>query len=67
MSIKKIQKESNTNKIKKTKAILIRAPESYLKDLKEISHLTGLSVNAVCLELLRIGIKERLRELIDKK
>lgn len=67
MTIKKDQKEGNKNNIKKTKAILIRAPENYLEELKEISHFTGLSVNAVCLELLRIGIKERLRELKDKK
>ncbi len=64
MSIKKI----DTPKIKTKekiiiKSMLIRAPETYFKDLKKIAALTGLSVNAVCLELLRIGIKQRLREL----
>ena len=64
MSSKKI----DTPKIKTKekiiiKSMLIRAPESYFKDLKKIASLTGLSVNAVCLELLRVGIKERLREL----
>lgn len=64
MSIKKL----DTPKIKPKekiiiKSMLIRAPETYFKDLKKIAALTGLSVNAVCLELLRIGIKQRLREL----
>ena len=45
------------------KPIFIRAPKSYWDSLQEIMALTGLSMNAVCLELLRPGIKKKLREL----
>ena len=56
---------NNLNKQKKepTKTLYLRAPESYWKDIKEIMHLTGLSMNAVCLELLRPAIKRKLREI----
>ena len=47
----------------KTKAILIRAPETYHRDIRKIMHLTGLTMNAVCLELLRPAIKQKLKEL----
>lgn len=57
----------NTNKIKSkkeiTKTIYLRAPESYWNDIKEIMNLTGLSMNAICLELLRPAIKRKLREI----
>ena len=55
-SIKKREKEP-------VKAIFIRAPESYLEDIHEIVNLTGLTMNAVCLELLRPAIKRKLKEL----
>lgn len=56
---------SKTNFFKKepVKTLYLRVPESYWKDLKEIMHLTGLSMNAVCLELLRPAIKRKLREI----
>ena len=59
-------KTTNLNyNIKKepTKTLYLRAPESYWKDIKEIMNLTGLSMNAVCLELLRPAIKRKLREI----
>jgi len=45
------------------KTLYLRAPESYWRDIKEIMNLTGLSMNAVCLELLRPAIKRKLREI----
>lgn len=57
---------SNFDKVIKkepVKILYLRAPESYLKDIKEIMALTGLSMNAVCLELLRPAIKRKLREI----
>lgn len=65
MSIKQVEKLKQDKKERKleTKNIFIRAPKSYHDDLNEISRLTGISVNAVCLELLRPAIKERLKEL----
>jgi hypothetical protein len=46
-----------------TKSLLIRVPESFRFDLQEIMNLTGLSLNSVCLELLRPAIKRKLKEL----
>ncbi len=45
------------------KTLYLRAPESFCNDIKEIMVLTGLSMNAVCLELLRPAIKRKLREI----
>lgn len=46
-----------------TVALILRIPESFKNDIKEIMRLTGLSINAVCLELLRPAIKKKLKEL----
>lgn len=66
MTTKNTQEKEKKKNLKKNRAILIRAPESYLEELKKIAQLSGLSVNAVCLELLRVGIRERLKELKAK-
>lgn len=47
----------------KTKSFLIRLPESLWHDLQETKALTGLSINAICLELIRPGVKEKLKEI----
>lgn len=46
-----------------TKAVLLRIPESFKRDIDTIISLTGLSFNSVCLELLRTSIKKKLKEL----
>lgn len=46
-----------------TKTILLRMPESFKNDIHEITTFTGLTFNAVCLELLRPAIKKKLKEL----
>ncbi len=46
-----------------TKSVILRLPESFKYDIHEITSLTGLSFNAVCLELLRPAIKKKLKEL----
>lgn len=51
------------HKKESTKSILFRMPESFKNDINEISSLTGLSFNSVCLELLRPAIKKKLKEL----
>lgn len=48
------------------KILFLRAPENYWNDIQEIMNLTGLSMNAVCLELLRPAIRKKLRELKDE-
>lgn len=45
------------------KAFLLRFPMSMAQDIIEISALTGISRNAVCLELLRSAVREKLKEL----
>ncbi len=45
------------------KPFLLRIPLTLFDDLREIGALTGISVNAICLELLRPSIKRKLREL----
>jgi len=45
------------------KSIYLRAPQSYWNDIQEIMALTGLSMNAICLELLRPALKKKLKEL----
>lgn len=58
-------KSSNERVLKKeeVKAILLRFPLSMAQDIMEISALTGISRNAVCIELLRSAVREKLKEL----
>ena len=49
--------------LEKTKPLYLRAPESLWEDIHDIMALTGLSMNAICLELLRPAIKRKLKEL----
>lgn len=46
-----------------SKVLFIRAPESFWNDLQEIVESTGLTQNAVCLDLLRTAIKKKLIEI----
>lgn len=62
-SISKKEKIVNTYKKEKVKPVYLRAPESLWKDIHEIMARTGLSMNAICLELLRPEIKRKLKEL----
>lgn len=64
----KIEVTNNTSEVRKTKKdqtkpVLLRLPEPILLDLKEVSAFTGLSLNSVCCELLRIGVKEKIKEI----
>ena len=49
------------------KAFALRIPETLFTDLKEIAALTGISINAICLELLRPSVKKKLRELKESE
>jgi hypothetical protein len=64
---KKTQEIKNINerilKKEKVQAFLLRFPISMAQDITEISALTGISKNAVCLELLRSVVREKLKEL----
>lgn len=52
-------------KKEQTKPVYLRAPETLWKEIHEIMARTGLSMNAICLELLRPEIKRKLKELRD--
>jgi len=60
---KKKEVFSNKPKKEKVKPVYLRAPESLWEDIHEIMTRTGLSMNAICLELLRPEIKRKLKEL----
>lgn len=45
------------------KPVYLRAPESLWEDIHEIMAITNLSMNAICLDLLRPQIKRKLKEL----
>lgn len=59
------KKEASIDRPKKekTKPLYLRAPESLWEDIHEVMARTGLTMNAVCLELLRPEIKRKLKEL----
>jgi len=41
----------------------LRVPQGLYDDLKEISYITGLSFNSICIEILRVSAKQKLKEL----
>lgn len=57
-TLRKLEKEP-------TKSYPLRIPTSLFDDLREIGALTGISINAICLELLRPVVKKKLKELKD--
>lgn len=61
--INKKQVEQEKVKKEKTKPVYLRAPESLWDDIHEIMARTSLSMNAICLDLLRPEIKRKLKEL----
>lgn len=48
-----------------TKNFVFRVPITLFYDLKEISALTGISINSICLELIRPSVKKKLKDLKD--
>jgi len=61
--ISKKEVRADKPKKEKVKPVYLRAPESLWEDIHEIMARTGLSMNAICLELLRPAIKHKLKEL----
>jgi len=62
---KEVPRDKKTIKTQKEKMkpVFLRAPESLYQDIQEIIAITGLSMNSICLELLRPAIKKKLRDL----
>jgi predicted HicB family RNase H-like nuclease len=42
---------------------VLRFPKSLAEDLAEISAKSGLSMNAICIHLLRSAVKQKLKEV----
>ena len=40
----------------------LRLPKRIYSDLRDLSNLTGLSINSICIEMLRVSVKEKLKE-----
>lgn len=60
------ENKTNISKVVKkepTKRITIRLPISLANNITDIAALTGISVNSVCIELLRVSAKPKLQEL----
>lgn len=51
------------HKKEKKKSVYLRAPESIWYEIQEVVALTGLSMNAICMDILRQSIKRKLKEL----
>ncbi len=45
------------------KLFVLRFPKSLAEDLAEISAKSGLSMNAICIHLLRSAVKQKLKEV----
>ena len=59
------ENKTNISKVVKkepTKRITIRLPISLANNITDIAALTGISVNSVCIELLRVSAKPKLQE-----
>jgi predicted HicB family RNase H-like nuclease len=48
------------------KTLYLRLPKSFWEDIQTIADLTGLSMNAVCIDLLRPALKTKLRQLSEE-
>ncbi|MBA2654864.1 MAG: hypothetical protein H0U71_07350 [Gammaproteobacteria bacterium] len=48
------------------KTLYLRIPISFWEDIQTIANLTGLSMNAVCMDLLRPAIKSKLKVLKEE-
>lgn len=48
------------------KNLHLRVPASFWEDLQTIADLSGLSVNAACIDLLRPLIKTKIRQLQEE-
>ncbi len=53
---RKVEKED-------TKNFAFRLPSSLYDDLREVSALTGISINSICLEIIRPLVKKKLKDL----
>lgn len=48
------------------KSVCLRFPEGLYQDMKHLVAVTGISMNAICLEILRPTIKKKLKEIVNE-
>jgi len=58
--------QSRVSNVEKCQNFLLRMPASLYDDVKEIHFITGMSMNAICLDVLRSNIKRKLREMKEE-
>ena len=66
LSNKFIKGSENKSEKQKIRPLYLRAPDTLMSDIQEIMTITGLSMNAICLEILRPAIKRKLREIKEE-
>lgn len=57
------KKQERITQKEPVKALALRFPVSLAMDIEEISAMTGFSMNAICIELLRPAAKQKLKQL----
>lgn len=62
-AVKEEKVKTRVLKKEPVKNLALRFPMSLAEDIAEISAITGLSMNAICVELLRPSAKLKLKEL----
>lgn len=60
--VKNINRKEKTS-VMSFKTVNVKLPINLYEELKQISDLTGISMNAICNELLRPAIKNKLKEV----
>ncbi len=60
--IQKQQQVKHTTYKDSTVNYALRLPKRIYSDLRDLSNLTGLSINSICIEILRVSVKEKLKE-----
>lgn len=53
--------------LSKNRPITIRIPDAYHRDIEKIHRITGLTKNGVCIELFRVAIRLKLKELEESQ
>lgn len=48
-----------------TRKFNLRMPDNLYKTIEEISHITGQSMNSICLEFIWESVKEKIKYLKD--
>jgi predicted HicB family RNase H-like nuclease len=64
--MKNKQVKENEAEKEPIKTMLLRLPHSLWEDIRAVHNKTSISMNAICLEIIRPGIKKKLRELNEE-